>query len=142
MAEQDDDKRNLLSKRTIWLVDDDEDILTIIRKALEQDGFGVHDFSDPKKALDHFLRDGKDCTVVISDIRMPGMTGFALCRKVKESRPQMPVILMSAFEMGRSEFAKVMPHTTVDGFIQKPVSLKQLKELVNQFISGSGNTHV
>lgn len=42
---------------------------------------------------------------------------------------------MSAIEIGRSEFDKVMPHTTVDGFIQKPIALKELKELVNQFAS-------
>jgi YesN/AraC family two-component response regulator len=84
---------------------------------------------------DHFLLHGKNCTVVISDIRMPGMNGFTLCRKIKESRPKVPVILMSAFEIGRSEFAKIMPHTTVEGFIQKPISLKELKKLVNQFTS-------
>jgi DNA-binding response OmpR family regulator len=100
-----------------------------MKKGLEQDRFIVHDFTDPRKEPDHFLLNGKDYTVVIADIRMPVMNGFTFCRRIKESRPQTPVILMSAFEIGRSEFAKVMPHTTVDGFIQKPISLRELREL-------------
>jgi two-component system C4-dicarboxylate transport response regulator DctD len=123
------------SRKTVYLVDDERDILLILRKSLEQDGFIIHDFTDPKEALDHFLLNGKDRTLVIADVRMPTMNGFTLCRKIKESRPQVPVILMSSFEIGRSEFAKVMPHTTVDGFIQKPISMKEFKELVNQFTS-------
>jgi DNA-binding response OmpR family regulator len=126
---------NFHSKGTVCLVDDEKDILSIMKKGLEQDRFIVHDFTDPRKALDHFLLNGKDYTVVIADIRMPVMNGFTFCRRIKESRPQTPVILMSAFEIGRSEFAKVMPHTTVDGFIQKPISLRELRELLNQFAS-------
>lgn len=108
---------NFASKRTICLVEDEKDVLSVIKKGLEQEGCIIHDFTDPKKALNYFLMHGKDCTIVIADIRMPVMNGFTLLQRIKESSPQVPVILMSAFEIGRSEFAKAMPHTTVDGFL-------------------------
>lgn len=107
----------------------------MIKKGLEQDGFIVHDFNDPEKAWEHFKINGKDCTVVISDIRMPGMSGFEFCRKIKELRPKTSVILMTAFEINQSEFSKVLPHTTSDGFIKKPVSVKKLKEFINEITS-------
>lgn len=122
-------------QKTVCLIDDEIDITSVIRKGLEQEGYIVHAFNDPKKALEHFMQNGKDCTVVISDIRMPGLSGFELCRRVKKSRPQAPVILMTAFEINGSEFDKVMPHTRADGFIQKPVSLKKLEEIISKITS-------
>lgn len=122
------------SKKTVCLVDDEVDITLVIRKGLERDGCTVHEFNDPVKAYEYFKENGKNCTIVLSDIRMPGMSGFEFCRKVKESRPEAPVILMSAFEINQSEFSKVMPQTNVDGFIQKPVSLKKLKELIDEIV--------
>jgi CheY-like chemotaxis protein len=66
---------------------------------------------------------------------MPGMNGFEFCRRVKELRPEAPVILMTAFEINQSEFSKVMPHTTPDGFMAKPISLKKLRESIDGITS-------
>ena len=123
------------SGKTICLVDDESDITSIIRRGMEQDGFTVHEFNDPIKAWEYFQHNGKSCTVVLSDVRMPGMSGFEFCRKVKQLRPEAPVILMTAFEINQSEFSKVLPHTTADAFIRKPISLKQLKAFINQITS-------
>jgi len=66
---------------------------------------------------------------------MSGMNGFEFCRRVKELRPEAPVILMTAFEMNQSELSRVMPSTIADGYIQKPISLKKLKEVIDEFRS-------
>lgn len=129
------EKDAFLSRKTVCLVDDEIDITLVIRKGLEQDGFIVHEYNDSIKAWEYFKENGKNCTVVLSDIKMPGMSGFEFCRRVKELRPEAPVILMTAFEINQSEFSKVMPHTTVDGFMKKPISLKQLKESINEITS-------
>ncbi|HEV8387699.1 MAG TPA: response regulator, partial [Nitrososphaera sp.] len=113
-------------------VDDEVDITSVMKKGLEQDGFIVHQYNDPIMAWEYFKENGKNCTIVLSDVRMPGMNGFEFCRRVKELRPEAPVLLMTAFEVNQSEFSKVMPHTTPDGFMAKPVSLKKLKEFVNE----------
>jgi DNA-binding NtrC family response regulator len=120
------------SRKTVCLVDDEVDITSVMKKGLEQDGFIVHQYNDPIMAWEYFKENGKNCTIVLSDVRMPGMNGFEFCRRVKELRPEAPVLLMTAFEVNQSEFSKVMPHTTPDGFMAKPVSLKKLKEFVNE----------
>ena len=102
---------------------------------MEQDGFIVHEYNDPIKAWEYFKENGKNCTIVVSDVRMPGMNGFEFCRRVKELRPEAPVLFMTAFEINQSEFSKVMPRTTPDGFIEKPVSLKKLKDFINEITS-------
>jgi CheY-like chemotaxis protein len=75
--------------------------------------------------------------VVVSDILMPGISGFELCGKVKELKRVAPLILKAAFEINQSEFSMVLPHTTAEGFIRKPISLKKLKELINEIASAA-----
>jgi DNA-binding response OmpR family regulator len=129
------DKDTSQSRKTVCLVDDEVDITTVVKRGLEQDGFIVHEYNDPIKAWEYFKENGKSCTIVLSDVRMPGMNGFEFCRRVKELRPEAPVLLMTAFEINQSEFSKVMPHTTSDGFMAKPISLKKLKEFINEITS-------
>jgi two-component system, NtrC family, C4-dicarboxylate transport response regulator DctD len=70
-------------KTTTLIVDDNIDSLTVTERSLEHAGFKVHAFSDPLTALRHVQNDCKYCQVLVSDIRMPGLTGFQLVRKVK-----------------------------------------------------------
>ena len=134
-----DERGAFQSRKTVCLVDDEADITSVIKKGLEQEGYIVHDYNDPIKAWEYFKVNGKNCTVVLSDVRMSGMNGFEFCRRVKELRPEAPVILMTAFEMNQSEVSKVMPSASVDGFIQKPVSMKKLKEVIDEFASRPGD---
>lgn len=61
----------------IMLVDDEQDILDTTATVLRHYGiFEVDTFADPLKALDHFQNHSKDYSIVISDIRMPGMSGI------------------------------------------------------------------
>jgi len=122
-------------RKTVCLVDDEVDIATVINRSLTQDGYIVHEFNDPNEAWEYFKTNGTNCTVVISDIRMYGMNGFDFCRRIKQLRPETPVILMTAFETNLSEFSKVMPHTTPDGLMTKPISLIKLKEFIKEITS-------
>jgi DNA-binding response OmpR family regulator len=112
------------------VVDDETDVLAIVGKGLENNGFSVVGFADPIKALQHFENGGDTFDIVISDVRMPKLTGFQLARRIKELHREIKVILMSAFEINKSEFDKVLPSTKVDGFLTKPFSISQLVEVV------------
>jgi response regulator RpfG family c-di-GMP phosphodiesterase len=61
---------------------------------------------------------------------MPGKSGFELCRIVKQTRPDVRLILMTAFKVSKSEFDKVLPSTKVDGFIKKPLTINKLAALL------------
>jgi CheY-like chemotaxis protein len=114
-------------------VDDEPDLLAITKKMLEQDGYVVHGFKSPIKAVEHVKDDGcKDCSIVLSDVRMPGMSGFELVRKLKEARPEIRVILMTAFEMNNREAQIVLPSTKVDAFLSKPFTKSNLIEAIRK----------
>jgi DNA-binding response OmpR family regulator len=124
-----------MSNHRIMIVDDEPDLPKMVEMYLKAWHFEIDAFSDPVKALGSFQQNPAFFSLVLTDVRMPGMSGFELCRKVKNERPEAPVILMTSFEINPSEFAKVLPHTTVDGFIAKPFHLKELKKLISQFTS-------
>jgi two-component system response regulator YesN len=72
---------------------------------------------------------------VLSDVRMTGLSGIQLAKKVKEASPSVKVILMTSFEIRDSEFSKVFPSTHVDGFVQKPIGIKDLTKKILSVIS-------
>ncbi|MGI0029276.1 MAG: response regulator [Nitrososphaera sp.] len=120
------------SSKTVMIVDDDSDVLAITRRGLELNGFGVHAFSDAIAALSHVEESCKDCGMLVSDIRMPQMNGFQLVRRIKELRPDMKIILMTAFEINKSELESVLPSTPVNDLIRKPFSPSHLAEIIKQ----------
>jgi CheY-like chemotaxis protein len=112
------------------VVDDEADIVDIMRKFLGELGYSVFGFTNPFVALEKFELEAKKYRLVISDIRMPAMNGYELIKKIQKLQPGTKVLLMSAFEINPHDFSKVFPSVRVDGFISKPASLKQITSLV------------
>src|ERR671938_2012578 len=128
------------SHLSILIVDDDEDIVDTASLYLTRKGnFTVQTFSDAIMAYEHFCSHASEYDTLLSDIRMPGMSGFQLARKAKQLNPNVKVILMTAFEINEAEFTKVLPSLKVDGFIRKPFQLKQLYELLHFHIANDSN---
>lgn len=124
-------EKSTTKKPKIVIVDDELDNLYILSSALlRSTGYEIQAFGDPVKALDYFRKNADLCTVVITDIRMTGMSGFELARLIRGIRQDTKIVFMTAFEMNRSEFESVFPTLQVDGFIQKPFSPKALIEIV------------
>ena len=111
-------------------MDDDKDILTVLKHGLELSNYQVDDFDSPDKALE-YLRSTNSPQLLITDIRMPGMSGFELVRAVKKDHPDMAIIVLTSFEIDRSEFEKVFPSTKIDALINKPVRIDKLVDTVN-----------
>ena len=120
----------MASKSTIMVVDDEPDLLSLVKGYLETEGYEVHAFTGPESAIKH-VKDGcKTCTIVVSDIKMPGMSGFALVKRLKELLPKTKVVLMSSFVIHKQEFKKVMPSLDVDEFVSKPFRKADLIEAI------------
>ena len=121
------------NSKHILVVDDDFDIVSIIKISLQKSHFNVFAFTDPFLALEHFELNSRDYGLVLSDVRMPGMPGFEFVRKVREIEPNVKILLMSAFEISDLEFSRALPSDTkIDGFVQKPVSPKELVRVIEE----------
>jgi two-component system, cell cycle response regulator CpdR len=122
-----EDNKNEKPLARLLVVDDDSDIAHVIKRSFAKNRFLVDAFTDSEEALQNFQSYPKDhYCLMLSDIRMPGMSGIQLARRVKQINPDVKVILMTSFEIKENEFSKVFPSTQVDGFVQKPVHLEGL----------------
>ena len=120
------------NSKYILAIDDDPDIVTLVKQALRKQGFKVHAFTDPPMALEYLRGHRNYCLLALSDIRMPGMNGYEFVTHVKKINPNLKVILMTAFEIEDKEFHNVLPDIKVDGFLQKPFSTQQLNDVVQR----------
>jgi CheY-like chemotaxis protein len=118
----------------LLIVDDDQDIVYVLKHGLAKNKFLVDAFTNAEEALQKFQSNTKDYCLMLSDIRMPNMSGIQLARKVKEINPNVKVVLMTAFEIRDDEFSTVFPSTKVDGFIQKPVGIGDLTNKIFSLI--------
>lgn len=82
-------------RENIWIIDDDQSIRWVLERALQQANLGVTSFSSADEAIEG-LSKRVEPDVVITDIRMPGMTGFDFMQKFKQTKPNIPVIIMTA----------------------------------------------
>ena len=114
------------------VVDDEYDIANLIKRALHLNGLKVSFFTDPFKALEDYKTNCKNCSVILSDIRMPGMNGYEFVKKAKEFDKLVKVILMTAFEIEDKEFHNILPDIKVDAFLQKPFTLRELRDIVQK----------
>jgi YesN/AraC family two-component response regulator len=114
----------------LMVVDDEKDILRIIKRDLEANNnntFKVDTFYSGELALQAFDSRPKDYyDLILTDIRMPKMNGFELYRRIKEKNPSMKIAFITAFEINKEEFNKVLPSIDVKDFIIKPISMSDL----------------
>ena len=134
---EDEDNNDDKPLAKLLIVDDDSDIAHVLKQGLQKNQFLVSAFTNPEEALQNFQSNSNDYCLILSDIRMPGMSGIRLARKVKEINPNVKVVLMTSFEVNDNEFSKVFPSTQVDGFVQKPVGIENL---TNKILDTIGQT--
>jgi len=132
---EDDNNDNGKPVAKLLIVDDDSDIVQVLKLGLQKNRFLVDAFTSPEEALQSFKSNAESYCLVLSDVRMPGLSGIQLAKRVKEASPSVKVILMTSFEIRDSEFSKVFPSTHVDGFVQKPIGIKDLTKKILSVIS-------
>ena len=118
----------------VSIVDDDIDIVTLFRDALKNiAGVALLTFTDPVVALEHFHVNEHAYVMVISDLKMPGLDGMELIRKIKELNPFMRTILMTAFDVDDKIFREYAKNKIIDAFLQEPIRLDDfVKEVDTQ----------
>ncbi|MGM0402493.1 MAG: sigma-54-dependent transcriptional regulator [Thermodesulfobacteriota bacterium] len=109
-----------MNQSTILMIDNNENFLKLFCCLPESDDFTVVPFTSAGDAFDYLLRKGAD--VVISDVQMPEMTGIELLARMQDMRPDIPVILITAY--GSSEEAITAIKQGAFHYFEKPIDDK------------------
>ena len=119
--------------KRIMVVDDESDLTLFYRMSLEYHGVEVDTFNDPREALSKYKPDYYD--LIVLDIKMPGMDGFELYRKIQKIDDKAKVCFLTASEMSYEEFRR-KEHSALDKdlFIRKPVENEELIKEINRLI--------
>jgi DNA-binding response OmpR family regulator len=126
------DMASIRTNKSILAVDDELDLVNLIKLSLDMNGFKVCTFTDALAALQHFNANSRYYDIVISDIRMPGMNGYEFIKHLKNINPKVKIVLMSAFEINNKEFHNLLPDIKVDAFLQKPFHIQQLNDVMKK----------
>jgi DNA-binding response OmpR family regulator len=123
-------------QKNILVVDDEADLTMLCSLALEDHGFKVDTFNDPREALSNYKPDYYD--LVILDIKMPKMDGFQLYDEIKKKDHKAKVCFLTASELYYEEFRR-REHNAIDKnlFLRKPIENEELLKEVNRIISSA-----
>lgn len=128
---QSDTKEVLQTSENIWIIDDDQSIRFVLQRALEKAGMKITAFeytSDLLNALS--AKDVQVPDAIISDIRMPGMSGLELSKEIHKQYPDLPIIIMTAY----SDMDSAMSAYDSGAFeyLPKPFDLNEAVELARR----------
>jgi len=122
----------------ILVVEDEPDLLRIVEIYLRRWGFIVDGFIDPLEALAHFKKNHQIHHVVITDIKMPGMTGIEFAIELRKLRPDIKIILMTAFEVMPGDLETMLTIIKYDELLLKPFKLMEICNAVKRLLQVSG----
>ena len=116
-------------------MDDEEDLAFLFKDALSANGFAVNVFTDPLVALESISVDHLKYRLVLTDVRMPKLNGTELASQINTVDKDIKLILMSAFDP--TDIPSGLPYQ----FVQKPIHIQELKEIVFCCISSTYTQH-
>ncbi len=126
-------------ERTVLFVDDDPEIITLCKHALNGEGYRILTVSDPGKAFDLFVQ--YQIHVVVADYAMPNITGDDLLSRVSRLSPDTIRIMLSGNSDMQSLIATVNTSALFQ-FLEKPVSAKQLRGVIRKAFTAYDRQHV
>ncbi|MFQ6038230.1 MAG: sigma-54-dependent transcriptional regulator, partial [Candidatus Aminicenantales bacterium] len=124
-SESDDSVRTM---EKILVIDDEKSILDLLSVVFEKEGYKVETCLSATRAVE--LLDGQDFDLIISDIKMPRMSGLELLKYVRDNRPAIPIVLITAY--GTIKQAVEALKAGAADYVVKPFDVEELKIIVAQ----------
>lgn len=114
----------------LLIAEDDPDMRDLLQEVLEEAGYETIAVADGRAALAHIERGREQIDLVITDVQMPGVKGGELLAKVRENRPEVPVVVITAF--GSVEQAVEMVKAGAFQYLTKPFQTGELLGTIGQ----------
>ena len=129
-------KRPSGEKQVIYVVDDDPDIVNLLRHILDMEGFEVRSFTNPEDALAEFKSTRRRPDMLVTDYCMEPMNGLDLISRCRQTKPDLKTVVISGM-VDENDFRKLPAQS--DGFIAKPFKVSNLIETLNETLAKAQN---
>jgi CheY-like chemotaxis protein len=113
--------------KNILVIDDDVKILNVIKNQLKNEQYHLEMINDPIRALQSIFQNEFD--LIILDIKMEPINGFEILKRVKENRPGLPIIILSAYNDDQTKSSA--DKLGSNNYLVKPVRKKDLISAIN-----------
>ncbi|RAL20101.1 sigma-54-dependent Fis family transcriptional regulator [Lujinxingia litoralis] len=117
-----------MSQRDVVIVDDDANMAQVLMERLNKRGYRARFYTSAEEAFGGL--EVEDAQVVLTDLNMPGVNGIEFCRRLVDHRPNLPVIVITAF--GTLETAVAAIRAGAYDFLTKPVDIEALTIALNR----------
>jgi len=118
-------------KNRILIVEDDEEMRALLRDMIEEEGYKTASVSNGWEAFRKLAKESFD--LIITDIRMPGLTGLDILPGIKRLQPDAPIIVITAF--GSEEVHRKALERGATAYLEKPIHFHKLRTLIHDMFS-------
>lgn len=113
------------------VIDDEEDMCWALTRALSQEGYEVRAATSGPEGLALFRTEGAD--LVLLDIKMPGMSGLEVLEQLRQTDPDVPVLIMTGYSTMETALQAIERGAT--GYVTKPFNISELKTTVDRVLN-------
>jgi DNA-binding NtrC family response regulator len=114
----------------VLIIEDDEEMRSLLKDFFVEEGFDTDSVSNGYDALGMQVK--KPFDLVITDIRMPGLTGLDILPRIKKLQPGISIIIITAF--GSEEIRRRAYERGATLYLEKPIPFQKLRELIHQMV--------
>jgi two-component system, cell cycle response regulator CpdR len=123
-----------MPSESILILDDEDDIVSLLKRTLELDEFSVFGFTNPLLALEHFRTNAAKYGLVLADIHMPQMNGIEFAAEIRKLNPAVKILLMSAFDTSDLNIEQSLQ---IAELLQKLLSPMKMRSIVVKHLSAN-----
>lgn len=117
---------------SVMVVDDEEELANLFMKLLKGSGFNSVSFTDPLLALKHFSQNPQKYSLVLLDLRMPGLNEIELAKRIKGYDFNVKILLITGFFDEEYINSDELRESVISDVMQKPIKLRELKTHLNE----------
>jgi len=116
---------------SIMIVEDEKELASLFKAFLERMGYDAVSFTDPLVALEFFKQSTKEFSLILTDLRMPEMSGIELAAEIRKFNDKIKIILITAFMVDDLVVSETYKIAKINEIVQKPVKIAALREIIN-----------
>jgi DNA-binding response OmpR family regulator len=117
--------------KRILVIEDDEEMRALLRDMIEDEGYKTDSVNNGSEAFRKLAKESFD--LIITDVRMPGLTGLDILPGIKKLQPDAPIIVITAF--GSEEVQRKALERGANAYLEKPIHFRELRTLIHDMFS-------